>query len=97
MSDDTIQLTAKGWSELADDHKKFNAELQKQLDERDELIRCLRVARDLYRSETYELRERISELEQENDGLRDDNMNLSAMQRSAYRTLFGQQRVEVAA
>ena len=72
-------------------------ETDKRVEERNELIRCLRVARDLYRSEAYELRERISELEQENDGLRDDNMNLSAMQRSAYRMLFGQQRVEVAA
>ena len=72
-------------------------ETDKRVEERDELIRCLRVARDLYRSETYELRERIAELEQDNDGLRDDNMNLSAMQRSAYRMLFGQQRVEVAA
>jgi hypothetical protein len=74
-----------------------STDTDKRVEERDELIRCLRVARDLYRSETYELRERISELEQENDGLRDDNMNLSAMQRSAYRMLFGQQRVEVAA
>ena len=75
----------------------MSTETDKRVEERDELIRCLRVARDLYRSETYELRERISELEQENDGLRNDNMNLSAMQRSAYRMLFGQQRVEVAA
>ena len=75
----------------------MRTEPDKRVEERDELIRCLRVARDLYRSETYQLRDRISELEQENDGLRDDNMNLSAMQRSAYAKLFAQQRVEVAA
>jgi hypothetical protein len=74
-----------------------STDTDKRVEERDELIRCLRVARDLYRSETYALKERIAELEQDNDGLRDDNMNLSAMQRSAYRMLFGQQRVEVAA
>lgn len=73
------------------------SEHEKQIAERNELIRCLRVARDLYRSETYELRDRIAELEQDNDSLRDDNMNLSAMQRSAYRQLFGNQGVEVAA
>jgi hypothetical protein len=71
-----------------------STETDKRVEERDELIRCLRVARDLYRSETYQLRDRISELEQENDGLRDDNMNLSAMQRSAYRQLFAQRREE---
>ncbi len=72
----------------------MSTETDKRVEERDELIRCLRVARDLYRSETYQLRDRISELEQENDGLRDDNMNLSAMQRSAYRQLFAQRREE---
>jgi hypothetical protein len=72
-------------------------ETDKRVEERNELIRCLRVARDLYRSQTYTLQDRIAELEQDNDALRDDNMNLSAMQRSAYRMLFGQQRVEVAA
>ena len=97
MSDDTIQLTAKAWTAIVDKHKEIGSELEKRVKERDELIRCLRVARDLYRSETYQLRERIAELEQDNDALRDDNMNLSAMQRSAYRMLFGQQRVEVAA
>jgi hypothetical protein len=75
----------------------MTSEQDKRVEERDELIRCLRAARDSYRSETYALRDRISELEQENDGLRDDNMNLSAMQRSAYAKLFAQQRVEVAA
>jgi hypothetical protein len=74
-----------------------STETDKRVEERDELIRCLRAARDSYRSETYALKERIAELEQDNDALRDDNMNLSAMQRSAYRMLFGQQSVEVAA
>ena len=75
----------------------MTSEQDKRVEERDELIRCLRAARDSYRSETYALRERISELEQENDGLRNDNMNLSAMTRSAYAKLFAQQRAEVAA
>ena len=72
----------------------MSSEQDKRVEERDELIRCLRAARDSYRSETYALRERISELEQENDGLRDDNMNLSAMQRSAYARMFEMQRAE---
>ncbi len=62
--------------------------------ELEELIRCLRASRDSYRSETYTLKDRISELEQENDQLNDDNMNLGAMQRSAYAKLFAMQREE---
>jgi hypothetical protein len=72
-------------------------EQDKRIAELEELLRCVRIARDLYRSETYALKDRISELEQTNDALNDDNMNLSAMQRSAYAKLFAQQRVEVAA
>jgi hypothetical protein len=72
-------------------------EQDKRIAELEELLRCVRIARDLYRSETYALKDRISELEQTNDQLNDDNMNLSAMQRSAYAKLFAQQRVEVAA
>jgi hypothetical protein len=70
------------------------SEQDKRIAELEELVRCLRLARDSYRSETYALKDRISELEQENDSLRDDNMNLSAMTRSAYAKLFAQQREE---
>jgi hypothetical protein len=66
----------------------------KRIEELTELVRCLRASRDLYRSETYALRDRISELEQTNDQLNDDNMNLSAMNRSAYAKLFAMQREE---
>jgi len=70
------------------------SEQAKRIEELTELLRCVRVARDLYRSETYALRDRISELEQANDQLNDDNMNLAAMQRSAYAKLFAMQREE---
>jgi hypothetical protein len=69
-------------------------EQDKRIAELEELLRCVRIARDLYRSETYALRDRISELEQTNDALNDDNMNLAAMQRSAYARMFEMQRVE---
>ena len=67
-------------------------EQDKRIAELTELVRCLRLARDSYRSETYTLKDRISELEQTNDQLNDDNMNLAAMQRSAYSKLFAMQR-----
>jgi chromosome segregation ATPase len=51
--------------------------------DKDDLIRCLRASRDSYRNETIQLKDRIADLEQQNDGLRDDNMNLSAMMRAA--------------
>jgi len=70
------------------------SEQDKRIEELTELLRCVRIARDLYRDETYTLKDRVSELEQENDQLRDDNMNLGAMQRSAYRQLFAQRREE---
>jgi hypothetical protein len=69
-------------------------EQDKRIAELEELLRCVRIARDLYRSETYTLKDRISELEQTNDALNDDNMNLAAMQRSAYARMFEMQRVE---
>ena len=69
-------------------------EQDKRIAELEELLRCVRIARDLYRSETYTLKDRISELEQTNDQLNDDNMNLAAMQRSAYARMFEMQRVE---
>jgi hypothetical protein len=69
-------------------------EQDKRIAELEELLRCVRIARDLYRSETYALKDRISELEQTNDQLNDDNMNLAAMQRSAYARMFEMQRVE---
>jgi hypothetical protein len=70
------------------------SEQDKRIEELTELLRCVRIARDLYRSETYTLKDRVSELEQENDQLRDDNMNLAAMQRSAYARMFEMQRAE---
>jgi hypothetical protein len=70
------------------------SEQDKRIAELEELVRCLRAARDSYRDETFALKDRVSELEQENDQLRDDNMNLAAMQRSAYRQLFAQRREE---
>jgi hypothetical protein len=69
-------------------------EQDKRIAELTELIRCLRLARDSYRSETYALRDRISELEQTNDALSDDNMNLAAMNRSAYARMFAMERAE---
>ena len=69
-------------------------EHEKKIEELTELLRCVRVARDLYRSETYSLKERIAELEEENDQLSDDNVNLSAMHRSAYRRMFDLERAE---
>lgn len=49
--------------------------------DKDDLIRCLRASRDSYLSETIRLKDKIAELHQMNDGLRDDNMNLEAMLR----------------
>ena len=69
-------------------------EQDKRIEELTELVRCLRVARDLYRSETYTLKDRVSELEQTNDQLSDDNMNLAAMNRSAYARMFAMERAE---
>jgi len=73
------------------------SEQNKRIAELEELVRCLRLARDSYRDETFALKDRISELEQTNDQLNDDNMNLGAMTRSAYAKLFATQRAEVAA
>ncbi len=70
------------------------SEQAKRIEELTELVRCLRASRDLYRSETYALRDRISELEQTNDQLNDDNMNLAAMNRSAYARMFAMERAE---
>ena len=70
------------------------SEQDKRIEELTELLRCVRLARDSYRDETFDLKDRVAELEQENDQLRDDNMNLAAMQRSAYRQLFAQRREE---
>jgi hypothetical protein len=70
------------------------SEQAKRIEELTELLRCVRVARDLYRSETYALKDRISELEQTNDALSDDNMNLAAMNRSAYARMFAMERAE---
>jgi hypothetical protein len=70
--------------------------------DKDDLIRCLRASRDSYLSETIRLKDTIAELHQENDGLRDDNMNLSAMTNGAYKRMFElerneRERMEVAA
>lgn len=62
--------------------------------DKDDLIRCLRASRDSYLSETIRLKDTIAELHQENDGLRDDNMNLSAMTKGAYKRMFDMQRAE---
>jgi hypothetical protein len=69
-------------------------EKEKRIEELTELVRCLRAARDLYRDETYTLKDRISELQQVNDTLHDDNMNLAAMNRSAYARMFAMERAE---
>ena len=69
-------------------------EQDKRIAELEELVRCLRAARDSYRDETFALKDRVSELEQMNDQLSDDNMNLSAMNRSAYARMFAMQRAE---
>ena len=65
--------------------------------DKDDLIRCLRASRDSYLSETIRLKDTIAELHQENDGLRDDNMNLEAMVRSAHAELYRSQPKELAA
>ena len=62
--------------------------------DKDDLIRCLRASRDSYLFETYRLKDRIADLEQQNDGLRDDNMNLSAMTKGAYKRMFELERIE---
>ena len=62
--------------------------------DKDDLIRCLRASRDSYLWETYRLKDRIADLEQQNDGLRDDNMNLSAMTKGAYKRMFELERIE---
>lgn len=68
-----------------------------RIEELTELVRCLRAARDLYRDETYTLKDRISELQQVNDTLHDDNMNLSAMVRSAHTLLYPKRALAAAA
>jgi uncharacterized coiled-coil DUF342 family protein len=62
--------------------------------DKNDLIRCLRASRDSYRNEAIQLKDRIADLEQQNDGLRDDNMNLSAMTKGAYKRMFELQRAE---
>lgn len=62
---------------------EHEAKVYRDMIDSNELIRCLRAARDSYRSETYSLKDRIAELEQLNDSLNDDVMNLEAMLRSA--------------
>jgi hypothetical protein len=60
--------------------------------DKDDLVRCLRAARDSYRGETYQLKNRIAELEEDNDELRDDVLRLEAMLRA-----YKQRQLEVAA
>jgi hypothetical protein len=49
--------------------------------DKDELIRCLRASRDSYLFETYRLKDKLAELREDNDALRDDKMDLEAMVR----------------
>lgn len=46
--------------------------------DKDDLIRCLRASRDSALFETYRLKDKLAELREENDLLRDDKMNLEA-------------------
>ena len=64
---------------------------------KDELIRCLRAQVEHYQREAATLRFRIEDLEETNDGLRDDNMNLEAMIRSAHARLYNLQPARMAA
>jgi hypothetical protein len=97
MSEATLELTAKGFA-LRDERiasleaQLHNTERQlaayKDKIDKDELVRCLRAARDSHLSETIRLKDKIAELHQENDGLRDDNLDLSAMLQSARQKQF---------
>lgn len=108
MSEETYRLTPKGYSALLAGKSERIAQLEAQLRntehqlsayrdkiDKDDLVRCLRASRDSFQSETYRLKERIGELEEKIDELQDDNRNLSAMTKSAYRKLY--QGTEVAA
>ena len=61
-----------------------------------ELVRALRWQIEHYKGKARELQEMVDDLEETNNGLRDDNMNLRAMVRTSYTKLFGPQRMEVA-
>ncbi len=65
--------------------------------DKDELVRCLRAARDSYRAETYALKDRVAELEEEHDELRSDNIDLRAVARSYAAIVHGRQPKEMAA
>ena len=49
--------------------------------DKDDLIRCLRASRDSYLFETYRLKDKLAELREDNDRLRDEAMDLEAMVR----------------
>lgn len=50
-----------------------------------ELVRCLRWQIEHYKAKGRDLQFRIDDLEEQNEGLRDDNMNLRAMLATARR------------
>lgn len=77
---------------LDDLAERYGAEITDHI----ELVRCLRWQIDHYKGKARELQERIDELEETNDGLRDDNMNLRAMTQSAYKKLFALEKKEAA-
>lgn len=61
-----------------------------------DLIAFLRGQVADYKAQVNKLQFLVDDLEETNNGLRDDNMNLRAMVRSAYTKLFGPQSMEVA-
>lgn len=85
MSDDTIALTHQGYSMLLAQKDERIALLEAQLRntehelnayrdkiDKDELVRCLRAARDSYRSETYQLKEQLKNAEENERELHGD-------------------------
>ena len=77
---------------LDDLAERYGAEITDNI----ELVRALRWQIDHYKGKARELQEMIDDLEETNEGLRDDNGNLRAMVSTAYRKLFGPQVKEVA-
>ena len=70
---------------------------QERIDKLEELLRCAQAARDSYRSETYQLKERLKNAEENERELSDQNADLRCSLRVAYDKLFNREGAEVAA
>lgn len=89
MNNSFINLANQAVSSLQDSledlAERYGEELTWQLD----LASSLRWQINWHKGKAREMQERIDELTEQVEDLRDDNMNLEAMLRSAHRKLYG--------